>query len=136
MRRSDLADEIDVTDVDPELQRRGRDQRFELPRLQPVLRVEPFVLRQAAVMRGHRRRTRCGIAEPLGEMTREALRHVPRVDEHERRLVLVDQLREPVVVLLPDLVRHHRFERRSRQLDREIHRAAMAFVDDHAMWRP
>ena len=27
---------------------------------------------------------------------------------------------EPVVVLLPDLVRHHRFERRPRQLERQV----------------
>ena len=44
--------------------------------------------------------------------------------------MLADERREPVVVLLPDLVRHDRFERRTRDLDAEIDRAAVAFVDD------
>ena len=46
----------------------------------------------------------------------------PRVDEHQRGAMRRDQLGEPVVVLLPDLVRHHRVERRARQLDAEVHR--------------
>ena len=48
----------------------------------------------------------------------------PRVDEDQRRPVGRDQRGQPIVVLVPDLVRHHRFERRARQLDAEIHRAA------------
>ena len=44
-----------------------------------------------------------------------------------------DQRRQPVVVLLPDLVRHHRFERRSRNLEAEIDLSAMAFVDNPAI---
>ena len=43
-----------------------------------------------------------------------------------------DQRGEPVVVLLPDLVRHHRIERGARHLDAEIHLAAVAVVDDGA----
>ena len=43
---------------------------------------------------------------------RGALREPARVDEHERRAVRADQLREPVVLLDPDLVRHDRLERR------------------------
>ena len=53
VRRSDLTDQIDVADVDAELERRGRDQGLQLPRLEPLLRVEPLVLREAAVVRGH-----------------------------------------------------------------------------------
>ena len=75
-------------DVDAELQRRGRDQRAEPAALQPRLGVEPLLLRQAAVMRGDR-----VLAEPLAQVPRHALRHPPRVDEHERRAVLLDQLR-------------------------------------------
>ena len=55
------------------------------------------------------------LAEPLAEVPRDALGHPPRVDEDERRACARDQLREAVVVLLPDLVRHHRVERRARE---------------------
>ena len=44
-----------------------------------------------------------------------------------------DELCQPVVILFPDLVRHHRFERGSRHLQIEVHRSAVAFVDDE--WR-
>jgi hypothetical protein len=37
MRRSNLADEIDVADVDTELQRRGGDERLQPAVLQPIL---------------------------------------------------------------------------------------------------
>src|SRR6185312_6149636 len=46
-RRSDLTDEIDLADVDPELQGCGGDQRFELAALEPGLRVESQLLRHA-----------------------------------------------------------------------------------------
>ncbi len=111
-RRAELADEIDVADVDAELERGGRHQRLQLAALQPLLGVEPQLLGHAAVMRGDVRlrrgaRTSCA---------RDALGHAPRVDEDQRRAVRLDQLGEPIVDLLPDLVRHHRFERRAREL--------------------
>ena len=91
VRRSDLADEIDVTDVDAELERRGRDERLQRAALQPMLGVEANLLRQAAVMRGHGL-----LAEPLAQMPRSTLGHLARIDEDQRRLVLRDQLREAV----------------------------------------
>ena len=78
-RRADLADEIDGADVDAELQRRRRDQRLELTRLQPRLRVETLLFRQAPVMRRHRI-----VAQPLAQMTRDPFRQPPRVHEHQR----------------------------------------------------
>jgi hypothetical protein len=47
LRRADLADQIDVADVDPELQRRRRDDRAQAAGLSARLRVEPGLLRQA-----------------------------------------------------------------------------------------
>ena len=41
-----------------------------------------------------------------------------------------DQLGDAVVDLFPHLVRHHRFERRGRQLEGEVDAAAMAEIDD------
>ena len=73
-RRAELADEIDLADVDAELQRGGGDQRPQLAALEPLLGGEPLLLGQAAVVGGDR-----VLAEPLGEMrasTRSARRRV------------------------------------------------------------
>ena len=69
-------------------------------------------------------------ADALGEVARRALGEAPVVDENQRRPVRLDQLREPVVQLVPDLVRHHRLERRARQLQREVALAHVAGVHD------
>ena len=62
VRRAELADEIDVADVDAQFERRRRDERFQLAGLQPLLGLEPMLFREAAVMR------RDGVlAEPLGQ---------------------------------------------------------------------
>src|SRR5262249_35027135 len=106
----------------------GRDERLQRAALEPRFRVEPLLLRQAAVMRGH------GVfAEPLAQAARDALRHPPGVDEDQRRPMLRDEGSEPIEILLPHLVRHHSFERRPRNLEAELHRAPMALVDDGAI---
>src|SRR5947209_9012432 len=51
------------------LERRGRDQRLELPFLESGLGVEALFLGEAAVVRRHLVR-----AQPLGEMQRQPLR--------------------------------------------------------------
>ena len=95
VRRSDLAHEIHVADVDAELERRGRDQRPQLAVLQPRFRVETALLGQAAVMRGDRI-----LAEALAQVPGHALGQPPRVHEDQRRPVSADELGEAVVVLL------------------------------------
>ncbi len=127
-RRAELANEVDVADVDAQFERRGRNERLELAGLEPLLRLEPMLLREAAVVRRHR-----VLAEPLREMARRALGEPARIHEHERRAVLTNQLGEPVVLLCPDLVRHDRLERRGRQLEREVAPADMALVDHRAL---
>src|SRR3954452_22481782 len=125
MRRGNLADQIDVSDVDAELQRRGGDERFQSSVLEARLGFETFLLRQTAVMRGD------GVfAEAVAEVARDAFGHAARVDENQRRFVLDDELREAVVVVLPHLVRHDRLDFTARYFEREIDGAAMAFVDD------
>ena len=52
------------------------------------------------------------------ELRRDALGHLARVDEDERRAVLADELRDALVDLLPLLVRADGRERRRRDLDR------------------
>ncbi len=49
---ADLADQIDVADVDAELEGGGRHQRLQLPALQALLGLEPPVSGETAVMRG------------------------------------------------------------------------------------
>ena len=127
-RRAELADEVDVADVESELERCGGDEHLEIAALQSLLRVEPDLLGEAAVVRGHR-----FLAEPLAEVARGALGHAPGVDEDERRPVHQRELGDPAVDLLPLVVRHHRRERRRRQLEREIALLGVADVDDRAV---
>ena len=76
------------------------------------------------MMRGH-----VFISQSFAEMPRHALGHAPRVHEYQRGPVCVDQFGQPVVILLPHFVRHHRFERRSRDLDAQIHVAPVSLID-------
>ena len=105
-RRAELTDEVHLADVDPELEGCGGDERAQLAALQPALCREAGFLRHAAVVGGD-----VLLAEPLGEMPRDALGLPPGVDEHERRPVLAHELRQAVVDLRPHLPRHHRLER-------------------------
>ncbi len=63
-------------------------------------------------------------AEALGQLVRHALGQAPRVHRDQRGAMRLDQPHEAVVDLLPHLVRHHRFERRTRHFDREVHLCA------------
>ena len=94
--RAKLTDQIHIADVDTELQRRGRHQRFEFAALQALLRVQALFLRQASVMRGDRR-----LAQAIRQLARHALGHASRVDEHQRGAVRLDQLHQLVIDLLP-----------------------------------
>ena len=123
--RTNLADEIDVADVDPELERGGRHQGLEFAALQPLFGGEPELLGHAAVMRGD------GLfAETVGELARDALGHAPGVDEHERGAVLRDELGQAGVDFRPHFLRHHRLERRSRNLQAQIAPALMSRIND------
>src|SRR5262249_58653886 len=70
------------------------------------------------------------LAEPLLERRRGALDESPRVDEHDRRAMLRDQLGDPIVDARELLVRRDRAELVVGDLDREVELAAMAGVDD------
>ena len=119
-----------MPDVDAELERRGRHQRLQAARAQPVLGVQARFLREAAVVRGNRL-----FAQAVGEPGRQAFGHPARVDEDEGGLVGLDRLRQPLVDLRPDLVRHDRFHGRRRHLDRQIHGPPVALVNDRAALR-
>jgi hypothetical protein len=102
-RRADLAHQVDVADVDAQFERAGGHQRLELALLEPLLGLQAMLAREAAVVRRD-----VLLAEPLGQVARHALGGAALVDEDQRGAVLVDQLGEPVVQLVPHLGRHHR----------------------------
>ena len=130
-RRTDLADQIDVPDVDSQLQRGGGHQCLQLAGLEPSLGRKATFARETAMVGGD-----MFFAERLGQRPRHPLRHAARIDEHERGAVRLDEDAEPLVDLGPDLAGHHRSERRLRQLQREVALALMADIDDGAFVRP
>ncbi len=71
-------------------------------------------------------------AEPFRELTGHPLGEATGIDEDQGRAMPFDQLGQPVVNLLPDFARHHRFERRRRNFEGKVARPAMAGVDDPA----
>ena len=82
VRRSDLTDQIDMPDVDPQLERCRGDERLQLARSQPRFRLQPLFLREAAVVRRDR-----VFAKPLAQVVRQTLGHPPGVHEYERGAV-------------------------------------------------
>ncbi len=127
-RGADLDDQVHVADVDPELERRRRDERAELAGLQALLGVEPPRAGEAAVVARDRL-----FAEQPRELCRDALGHLARVHEDERRRVLAHQVRHPGVDLLPLLVGADRGKGGGRDLDPEVELAEGARVDERAI---
>ena len=127
-RRPHLAHEVDRADVDAELERGGGDERAQFAVLEPLLQPQPALLGEAAVVARD-----VLLAEPLRELMRHALRHPPRVHEHEGGAMSGDQLGDAVVDLAPLLRRRDRTQLAPGYLDREVDVALMAEVDDGAV---
>src|SRR5215210_4218082 len=128
MGRADLANELDVSDVNAELERRRGDHRSQLAALEPSLRGKSLLFGEAAMMRrdGHG-------AETVGKLAGNTFCHSAGVDEDERRPMILDQLRQSIINLVPDLRGHDRFERGGGHLKREVSLAIMTAVHDHAI---
>ena len=73
-RRAELADQIDVADIDAELQRGGGDQHLQRAAFQPLLGIQPVLLGHAAVMRGDIASRPAG--PTIAAATRSAMRRV------------------------------------------------------------
>ncbi len=129
-RRGNLADQVDVTDIDAEFERRGCDQRLQFAALEALLGSEALLAREAAVVRGHR-----VLAEQFGQMPRQPFGHTSRVDENESRAMRLDQFGKTRVDQLPDIAGHHCRQRRGRQFERKVARARVADVDEVAASR-
>ena len=127
-RAAELADQVDIADVDAEFQRRGGHQDLQFAALQALLGIQPQLLRHRPVVRGH-----VLLAQPLAQVARRAFGHAPGVDEDERGPVFRRQCLQAVVHLLPLLAAGDRAQGRQRQFKREVARLVVADVDDAAI---
>ncbi len=66
-------------------------------------------------------------------MPRDTFGQAARIHENKRGVVLANELRQAIVNFIPDFARHHRFQRRLRQLDRDVELARVAAVDNRAV---
>jgi hypothetical protein len=74
--RAELADKVDITDIDAELERGCRHHGGKCAGLKALLGVEPLLFRQAAMMRSD-----AHLAKPVRQLARDPLGHASRVDE-------------------------------------------------------
>ncbi len=121
----DLADEIDVADVDAELERCGGDEDLDLAVLQALLGVEAERAGERAVVRGDVLR-----AEALGEGEGYLLDEAACVDEDQRGAMVLRVCGELVEDLVPHVVGGDGAELVAGDFDGEIELAALADLDD------
>ena len=72
------------------------------------------------------------LAHPLAQLMRDPLSQRSPIDEDQRRLVLQDQLRQPVVDRAPVLVRRQRLQRSVRGLDPQLQLPPMPAIKNLA----
>ena len=102
-RRGDLADQVDVANIDPQFQRRRGDQHLQFAALEPLLGIQAKLLGQAAMVGGH------GVlAETFAQVAAQAFGQAPGVDENQRGPVFAGEGGEAVVHQFPDIVGHSR----------------------------
>ena len=63
-------------------------------------------------------------------MMRHAFGHSARIHKDQSSPMRLNQLRQTMIDFLPNFIRHHRFEWRLGNFDRQIQFPAMADVDD------
>ena len=126
-----LADQIDLADVDAQFQRGGGDQRLQLAALQTVLGGEALFFREAAMVRGD-----VLVAQSVAQAARQPFGQPTGIDEDQRGPVGLDQGRHAIVDVAGGLAREHSFQRQVRQFDGKIQLAAMAGVDDATVTAP
>ena len=129
-RRPDVADQLDVADVDAQLQRRGGHHHRHLRGLELLLGFEPGLARQAAVVRQH-----LALAQPVGELVRHSFHQPAGVHEHQGGAVALDLLHDAVVDLGPQRVGGDGPQLLVRHLDGQVQLALVAHVHDGAFRR-
>ena len=121
---ADLARQIDRADIDAQLQRGGGHERAQVAGPEPGLHAQAAFLRERAVMGGH-----VAVAQPFGQQVGDALGLAPGVDEYQRCVVRLDQLRDPVEDLSGLFGRRHGLQLARRQLESQIQLAPVADID-------
>ncbi len=127
--RSDLADQVDRADVDPELQGGGGDERLEVTGPEAGLDPVAALLREAPVVGRHRLLT-----QALAQLVGQPLGQAAGVDEHQRGAVLHDQLGDAVEHVAHLLGRGHGLELAVGQLEGDVERPLVTDVDDRRQW--
>ena len=127
-RGGDLADEVDVADIDAEFERCCGDEEFDLAGLESLLGVEAQLARERAMVRADVLGT-----QAFGEREGNLLHQAARVDKHERGAVLECELRQGGCRLVPHGVGGDGAEFVAGDFDGEVELAALSDLDDGAL---
>ena len=125
----DLADQVDVADVDAEFQRSSGDEDADFAILQALLGIQAELAGERAMVGGDAVRAKLR-REPLGQGEGELLHQAAGVDEDERGAVRQRVGGETVEDLLPHGVGGHGAEFVGRNFDGEVEGAALADLDN------
>ena len=133
-RRADLADQLDRSHVDAELERGRGHQGAQVPGAQPGLDPLPAAPGQRPVVRRHLGAEL--VAEPFAQLVGDPLGHAPGVDEHQRGPVAGHVARDQVQDLRHLLRGGDRAELVVGQLQGQVQPPAVAGIHDRAARRP
>ena len=100
--RAELADQVDIADIDPQFQGCGRDQGLEFTLFQSLFGIQAVFLCQTAVVRGDKFFT-----DPFRQGAGCTLGQAAGIDEDQRGPVPLDQVGQSPVQFLPHLPGHH-----------------------------
>ena len=126
--RTQLANKIDVADINAEFERGSGDECTEFAGLQSLFCDKPLFASETAVM--------CGdvfVANSFAKMTSYSFGESPRINEDESGVVLANQFGESIVDFIPYLSGHDCLKWCVRQLDGQIKLALVTAVDDRAV---
>ena len=133
--RAELADHLDRSDVDAELERCSGHECLEIACPKPCLDPTATLRREAPMVGGDHKR---GIvkaivraAEPFGQQVGDSFRHPTCVDEDERGLVRHHVTSHSIEHLLELPAGGHRVELIVGQLDRQVESPVPDRIDDH-----
>ena len=128
---TDLANQINIANVDAQLQRRRSHAYLNLPRFQPFLGIQPGGAGKAAVMRRHRL-----LPQPGAQLKGNPLHQLAGVDENQSSFMFLRQPGHRIQRLAPKLMRCDRPQFLLRQLQRQIQLPGMAGIHNGASRPP
>ena len=117
--RSDLADEIDVADVDAEFERGGGDEDAAFALLEAALGFETEMAREGTVVSRD-----LVFAHALGEVVGDAFDEASGVDEDQGRAMFESELLKALVDFVPHFIGSDGSEFTGGEFDGEVERAS------------